>query len=141
MVSNLYAIQCPDCLPGPGKPSPMRWDLVPKPIRMVLLDAGCLLLKHWTRRHHDAHVRFQYAPMVYNGDLYYLQRWARVEWNVSPSQLLFPHEGWPCTEKTRRDGSHLSLLVREAIAHLYSDAADHASHQSHRSLVNISLSH
>lgn len=138
MVSNLYTTQCPNCLPGPGKPSPMRWELVPNPIRTVLLDAGCMLLKHWTRRSHNAHVRFQYAPMIYEGDLYYLQRWSRVEWGVSPSQLIFPHEGWPCTEKTRRDGSHLSLLVRREIANLYADSDDLCSNQCDRELASVS---
>ncbi|MDA0674611.1 MAG: hypothetical protein O3C67_13025, partial [Cyanobacteria bacterium] len=104
MTSLLYAIRCPNCLPGPGKPSPMQWALVPDPIQTVLRDAGCLLLKHWSRRHHHAHVRFQYAPLVYQGDLFYLQRWATVEWNVAPSQLIFPHPGWPCTETTRTHG-------------------------------------
>jgi hypothetical protein len=122
MTSLLYTVHCPNCLPGPGKPSPMRWELVLPPIQAVLQDAGCLLLKHWTRRHHNGHVRFQYAPLVYEGDLFYLQRWATVEWSVSPSQLIFPHAGWPCTEITRTHGNYLSFLVRSAIARLYPDA-------------------
>lgn len=95
------------------------WELVPDQIKEVLLRAGCLPLKHWTRRHHHSHVRFQYAPLVYQGDLFYLQRWAPIEWAVSPSQAIFPHEGWPCTEKTRRKGSFLSLQIRYAIAEQY----------------------
>jgi hypothetical protein len=119
MVHNLYAMSCPSCLPGPGKPSPMMWELVPDQITEVLMRAGCRLLKHWTRRHHHSHVRFQYAPLVYKGDLFYLQRWAPVEWAVAPSQLIFHHEGWPCTEKTRTHGNFLSLMVRRAIAEQY----------------------
>ena len=95
------------------------WELVPEPIKSTLLDSGCLLLKHWTRRHHNSYVRFQYAPLVYEGDLFYLQRWAPVEWSVAPSQLIFPHDGWPCSENTRSHGSLLSLKVRQAIAELY----------------------
>lgn len=115
MKEALHTVHCPACLPGPGKPSPMMWNLVPHDIRTTLLESGCLLLKHWTRRHHDAHIRFQYAPLVYQGDLYYLQRWAPVEWSVVPSQLIFPHEGWPCYETTRSNGNLLSLKVRWAI--------------------------
>ena len=119
MVRTFYTIKCPPCLPGPGKASPMMWELVPQEIKTVLLQEGCLLLKHWMRRHHATYVRFQYAPLVYKGDLFYLQRWALVEWNVVPSQLIFPREGWPCSENTRRKGSLLSLQIRLAIANLY----------------------
>ena len=119
MISTLYTTHCPACLPGPGKPSPMMWDLVPDTIKAVLTDLGCSLLKHWTRKHHAAYIRFQYAPFVYQGDLYYLQRWAPTEWSVVPSQLIFPHEGWPCSEITRSNGSLLSLNVRQAIADIY----------------------
>ncbi|NER81037.1 MAG: hypothetical protein F6K42_16010 [Leptolyngbya sp. SIO1D8] len=97
----------------------MMWDLVPEKIKAVLLESECLLLKHWKRRHHDSHIRFQYAPLVYKDDLFYLQRWASIEWSVVPSQLIFPHEGWPCSESTRSNGSLLSLKVRQAIAELY----------------------
>ena len=119
MTSILHTAHCPACLPGPGKPSPMMWDLVPENIKAVLTKSGCLLLRHWTRRHHGAHIRFQYAPLAYQGDLYYLQRWAPVEWSVVPSQLIFPHEGWPATETTRSNGNLLSLKVRQAIADFY----------------------
>lgn len=119
MVGTFYTINCPACLPGPGKPSPMMWELVPEEIKTVLLDAGCLLLKHWTRRYHAAYIRFQYAPLVYQGDLFYLQRWASVEWSVAPSQVIFPHEGWRCSERVLRHGNSLSLKVRSAIAKLY----------------------
>ena len=119
MVNNLHTMRSPAQLPDPGKPSPIMWDLVPDQIKDVLTQVGCLPLKHWTRRHHNSHVRFQYAPLVYAGDLFYLQRWAPVEWSVSPSQLIFPHEGWPCTEQTRTNGNFLSLRVRRAIAEQY----------------------
>jgi len=88
------------------------WELVPEPIKAVLRAEGCLFLEHWTRRHHGFHVRFQYAPLVYQGELFYLQRWAPVEWSLVPSQLIFPHEGWPCSEQTRRHGNRLFLQVR-----------------------------
>jgi hypothetical protein len=100
----------------------MMWELVPDQIKEVLTRAGCLPLRHWTRRHHNSHVRFQYAPLVYEGDLFYLQRWAPAEWNVSPSQLIFPHESWPCTEKTRTNGNFLAMNVRRAIANHYPQA-------------------
>ena len=113
--------QCPGCLPGPGKPSPLMWNLIPIQVKTVLINEGCMLLKHWARRKHYSYVRFQYAPLVYVGDLFYLQRWSTTEWHVSPSQLIFPHEGWPCSEKTRRNGGHLSFLVRRTIAELFPD--------------------
>ncbi|MEM6716664.1 MAG: hypothetical protein AAF827_16800 [Cyanobacteria bacterium P01_D01_bin.6] len=113
--------QSPVRLPGPGKPSPMMWQLIPTQLKAVLVNEGCMLLKHWERRQHYAYVRFQYAPLVYLGDLFYLQRWSATEWHVSPSQLIFPHDGWPCTEKTRQHGSHLSFLVRRKIAELFPD--------------------
>jgi len=115
------ANQCPGYLPGPGKPSPMMWELVPTQIKSVLLNEGSTLLKHWTRRQHYSYVRFQYAPLVYKGDLFYLQRWSATEWHVSPSQLIFPHEGWPCTEQTRCNGGKWSFLVRRTIAELFPD--------------------
>ena len=123
MASNLYTIRCPASLPGPGKPSPMKWELVPDQIQEVLIRAGCLPIRHWSRRHHSSYVRFQYAPFVYEGDLFYLQRWAPVEWGVSPSQLIFPHESWPCTEKTRTNGNFLALKVRRTIAEHYPSPA------------------
>lgn len=119
MARALYTIHCPAHLPGPGKPSPMMWELVPEAVKTVLVEQGCLLLRHWTRRHHGSHVRFQYAPLVYQGDLFYLQRWAPAEWSVVPSQLIFPHAGWPCSETARTHGNWLSLKVRQAIAYFY----------------------
>lgn len=114
--------QCPRCLPGPGKPSPLMWDLIPIQVKTVLLNEGCMLLKPWARRQHPAYIRFQYAPLVYVGDLFYLQRWSATEWQVSPSQMIFPYEGWPCSASTRRHGGHLSFLVRRAIAELFPDS-------------------
>ena len=106
-------------LPGPGKPSPLMWKLVPAEIRDALLREGCYLLKQWERKPHDVHVRFQYAPLVYEGDLFYLQRWAPVEWGVSPSPVIFPCENWPLSEVTLRRGARLSQLVRWAVAAAY----------------------
>jgi len=135
-MAILQARQCPNCLPGPGKPSPMMWELVPIEVKSVLLDEGSILLKHWTRRQHHAYVRFQYAPLTYKGDLFYLQRWSSTEWHVSPSQLIFPHEGWPCTEQTRRHAGKLSFLVRRAIAELIPDAQPSFSDVPRSSLVS-----
>lgn len=111
---------CPNRLPGPGKPSPMPWELVPELIKVALAVQGCSLLHHWKRRPHHLYVRFQYAPLVYQSDLFYLQRWASAEWGVSPSQIIFPRTGWPCTEKTLRNGSLLSQVVRDTVVHLLS---------------------
>ena len=110
----------PKHLPGPGKPSPMSWELVPELIKATLTAQGCSLLHHWKRRPHHLYVRFQYAPLVYQGDLFYLQRWAAAEWGISPSQIIFPRTGWPCTEKTLRNGSLLSQVVRDAVVRLLS---------------------
>lgn len=121
MISTFDTIHCPTCLPGPGKPSAMMWELVPETIKSVLLASECTLLKHWTRKHHATYVRFQYAPLIYQGDLFYLQRWAPVEWSIVPSQLIFPREGWTCSENTRSNGNFLSILVRRAIAQLYTN--------------------
>ena len=111
---------CPKRLPGPGKPSPMSWELAPELIKFDLRAKGCSLLHHWKRRPHHLYVRFQYAPLVYQGDLFYLQRWAPAEWGVSPSQIIFPRKGWPCTEKALRHGSLLSRVVRNAVVRLLS---------------------
>ncbi|MGF1458125.1 MAG: hypothetical protein ACFBSG_03780 [Leptolyngbyaceae cyanobacterium] len=97
----------------------MGWDLVPDQLQLVLRQEGCLLLKHWVRKRHEAYIRFQYAPLTYQGALFYLQRWSATEWHVSPSQLIFPNDGWPCNEETLRHGSQLSILVRQAISLLY----------------------
>ncbi len=97
----------------------MMWALVLEPIKAALTAQGCLLLPHWERQAHKAYVRFQYAPLTYQGNLFYLQRWAPVEWAVAPSQLIFPRSGWCCSEQTRRHGGELSLLVRQVIARLY----------------------
>ena len=111
---------CPKRLPGSGKPSPMSWELVPELIKATLKTKGCSLLHHWRRRPHHLYVRFQYAPLVYQGDLFYLQRWAPAEWGVSPSQVIFPRPGWPCTEKALRNGGLLSQMVRDAVVKLLS---------------------
>lgn len=129
--------QYPKRLPGPGKPSPMMWELVPTEVKTILLNAGSTLLKHWARRQHYAYVRFQYAPLVYKGELFYLQRWSATEWHVSPSQLIFPHEGWPCTEETRRHASNLSILVRRAIAELLPDSQPSFSDRFQSSLTSV----
>ncbi|MBF2035846.1 MAG: hypothetical protein IGR92_10275 [Leptolyngbyaceae cyanobacterium T60_A2020_046] len=124
MLPSLYTLHCPSCLPGPGKPSSISWRWVPAEIRAALEDHGCLLLRHWTRRPHTLHVRFQYAPFLYLGELFYLQRWSAVEWAVSPSQIIFPHPGWPCSELTRRHGAELSDLVRQTVTTLYPNTGD-----------------
>ncbi len=111
---------CPAHLPGPGKPSPLSWQLVPALVKTALTDKGCSLLHHWKRRPHHLYVRFQYAPLVYQGDLFYIQRWASAEWGVSPSQIIFPRNGWSCPEKALRHGSLLSQVVRKAIVELLS---------------------
>jgi hypothetical protein len=106
-------------LPGPGKPSPLMWKLVPSEISAILLREGCFLIKQWGRKPHHVHVRFQYAPLVFEGDLFYLQRWAPIEWSVSPSGVIFCRENWPLTELTLRRGAYLSTLVRDVVARLY----------------------
>lgn len=106
-------------LPGPGKPSPLLWKWVPLPIQQTLQTAGCYLIRQWARQPHDMHVRFQYAPLVYEGDLFYLQRWALVEWAVSPSQVIFPRKQWPLYPKTLSNGSELSQAVRQTVAGIF----------------------
>lgn len=117
---GMEKVICPNHLPGPGKPSPMSWQLAPELIKAALTAQGCSLLHHWKRRPHHLYVRFQYAPLVYQADLFYLQRWASAEWGVSPSQIIFPRKGWPCTEKALRNGSLLSQVVRDAVVRLLS---------------------
>ena len=116
----METVICPTRLPGPGKPSPLSWQLVPDLVKAALTDKGCSLLHHWKRRPHHLYVRFQYAPLVYQGDLFYLQRWAAAEWGVAPSQIVFPRQGWACSEKALRNGSLLSQAVRNAIVQLLS---------------------
>ncbi|NET37995.1 MAG: hypothetical protein F6K19_39360 [Cyanothece sp. SIO1E1] len=112
-------IVCPQCLPSPGKPSPMSWALVPEIIKDALAAQGCSFLHHWQRKPHHLYVRFQYAPLVFQGHLFYLQRWAPAEWGVSPSQIVFPRSGWICTEETLSHGSLLSQVVRDAVIQMY----------------------
>jgi hypothetical protein len=95
------------------------WKLVPADIVETLLREKCFLIKQWERKPHALHVRFQYAPLVFEGELFYLQRWAPVEWGVSPSAVIFPNEKWPLTETTLQRGAYLSVLVRTVIARLY----------------------
>ena len=137
-MATVQEKKCPGCLPGPGKPSPMMWELVPTQIKRVLQQEGCILLRHWSRRRHRSYVRFQYAPLAYKDDLFYLQRWSATEWQVSPSQLIFPNEGWPCSELTRQHGGHLSFMVRRTIAQLFPDPVLHFSDRPTNQLIAVS---
>jgi hypothetical protein len=128
MVTTYHPVLQPDViqqLPAPGKPSPLMWKLVPSEIRLVLLQQGCFLIKQWDRKPHQVHVRFQYAPMVFDGELFYLQRWAPVEWSVSPSGVIFCRENWPVTEITLRRGAYLANRVRQVVAQLYPASLEH----------------
>lgn len=108
-----------------NQPGSISWKMVPDFIQTVLATEGCTLLKHRCERPLLAHIRFQYAPLFYQGGLYYLQRWSCREWGVSPSQIIFPAEG-PCPLECLDKGSQLSLLVKKAVANFYGDFPDNS---------------
>lgn len=110
------------------QPGLMPWTTVPDFIQTVLRTRGCTLLRHQYRRPQLKHIRFQYVPFSYQGDLYYLQRWSRDEWGVSPSQVIFPDEG-ACPLKLLSNGSLLTTVVKKAVAKFYGHFPDDFSLQ------------
>lgn len=107
------------------QPGSISWKAVPDFIQKVLIDQGCILLNHRCERPQLTHIRFQYVPLSYQGVLYYLQRWSRDEWGVSPSPVIFPTEG-PCSFNGLSNGSMLSLLVKQAVAKFYGHFPDNS---------------
>lgn len=117
---------------GAKQPGPITWNTVPDFIQRALTTEGCTLLNHRRERPLAPHIRFQYAPLAYQGELYYLQRWSHHEWGVSPSQIIFPTEG-PCSMTILNHSSLLSLLVKKAVANFYDDFPDNSPlRPSHR---------
>ena len=108
-----------------NQPGQISWKAVPDFIQKVLTTQGCTLLRHHRERPHLKHIRFQYVPLAYQGELYYLQRWSRDEWGVSPSQIIFPNEG-SCPANMLSNGSMLSMLVKNAIATFYGHFPDNS---------------
>ena len=127
-----------------SQPGPISWKTVPDFIQKTLTAEGCALLRHRYEHPLLAHIRFQYVPLAYQGDLYYLQRWSRHEWGVSPSQMIFPDEH-TCPLEILNNGSLLSLLVKKAIACFYGDFPDNSplqpspSNRRHPSSVILPL--
>lgn len=111
------------------QPGLMLWTTVPDFIQTVLKTQGCTLLRHQCRRPQLKHIRFQYVPFAYQGDLYYLQRWSRDEWGVTPSQIIFPAEG-SCPLALLSNGSLLATVVKKAVANFYGHFSDDFSLQS-----------
>ena len=107
------------------QPGLSSWKTVPDFIQKTLTAQGCTLLKYHRERPKLAHIRFQYMPFAYQGDLYYLQRWSHHEWGVSPSQIIFPSEG-PCPLELLNNGNMLSSLVKTAVAKFYGDFPDNS---------------
>lgn len=97
---------------------PISWKTVPEFIQNALSTQGCTLLKHHRDHPHHKHIRFQYVPLSYQGCLYYLQKWSRDEWGVSPCQIIFPAEG-ACSFEALNDSSLLSSVVQNAVARFY----------------------
>lgn len=109
-----------------NQPGPITWNAVPDFIQKALITEGCTLLKHRRERPILApHIRFQYVPLAFQGELYYLQRWSHHEWGISPSKLIFPVEG-ACSMVVLSNGSLLSLLVKKAVASFYGDFPDNS---------------
>lgn len=104
---------------------PIAWNAVPDFIQKALTTEGCTLLKYQRERPKLVHIRFQYVPFAYQGDLYYLQRWSAHEWGVSPSQIIFPTEG-PCSSEALNNGNLLSLVVKRAVAKFYGHFPDNS---------------
>ena len=111
-----------------NQPGQITWQAVPDFIQRVLTTQGCTLLRHRRERPQLSHIRFQYVPFAYQGNLYYLQRWSRDEWGVSPSQIIFPSEG-PCPFALLDNGSLLSLLIKQAIANAHGHSPDNSPFQ------------
>ena len=112
-----------------SQPGPMTWNTVPDFIQRTLTTEGCTLINQRHRHPLVSHIRFQYVPLAYQGELYYLQRWSHHEWGVSPSQIIFPTES-PCSMAILSHGSLLSLAVKKAVANFYDDFPDHSPRQS-----------
>ncbi len=108
-----------------AQPGPSTWKTVPDFIQKVLTAQGCTLLKYHLERPDLAHIRFQYLPFAYQSDLYYLQRWSRHEWGVSPSPIIFPSEG-TCSMAALNNGNMLSSLVKHTVAKVYGDFPDNS---------------
>lgn len=106
-----------------NQPGLMSWKTVPEFIQTALKTQGCTLLKHRRDYPRLKHIRFQYVPLSYQGDLYYLQKWSHHEWGVSPSQIIFPTEG-TCPLQVLSNGSLLLALVKKAVASFYGDFPD-----------------
>ncbi len=108
-----------------NQPGLSSWKTVPDFIQQTLTVQGCTLLKYHRDRPKLAHIRFQYMPFAYQGELYYLQRWSHHEWGVSPSQIIFPAEG-ACSLAVLSNGNMLSSLVKQAVAQFYGDFPDNS---------------
>ena len=51
------------------KPGPIPWQAVPEFIQNALIGQGCVLLEQYQQRPHLPHIRFQYAPLLYQENL------------------------------------------------------------------------
>ncbi|MEO0489942.1 MAG: hypothetical protein AAFZ49_10355 [Cyanobacteria bacterium J06659_2] len=96
------------------RPGPMSWEWVPQFIQDTLRAAGCIFFTAVNEINRLPHIRFQYAPLVFQGSLYYLQRWSIHEWGVSPSQVLFPESGG-CPLTVLSAGGFLTQRVKAAV--------------------------
>lgn len=114
--------------PTACQPGLMSWTTVPDFIQAALKTRGCTLLRHQRQRPQLKHIRFQYAPFAYQDNLYYLQKWSRDEWGVSPSQIIFPAEG-ACPFELLSNGSLLATVVKKAVAKFYGHFPDDFSLQ------------
>ncbi|MEA5466747.1 hypothetical protein [Leptothoe sp. PORK10 BA2] len=110
-------------------PGAIAWKSVPDFIQTVLITEGCTLLKQPREQPQIPHIRFQYVPMTYQGNLYYLQKWSHHEWGVLPSQLIFPALG-TCPFEALNNGSLLSSLVKKAVAKFYGHSLDNSPFQA-----------
>ena len=104
---------------------PITWQSVPDFIQMALIAEGCTLLQPQRQQAQLPHLRFQYIPLSYQGNLYYLQKWSLHEWGVSPSQLIFPADG-ACPFAALTHGSLLSSRVKKAVANFYGHSPNHS---------------
>lgn len=109
----------------PNQPGLISWQTVPDFIRKTLSAQGCTLLKYNRQRPKLAHIRFQYAPLAYQDELYYLQQWSHHEWGVTPSQIIFPSEG-ACPLAVLNSGGLLSSVVKKAVANFYGHFPDNS---------------
>lgn len=117
-------------------PGLMSWAQVPQFIQAVLRAEGCTFFAPVNDINRLPHIRFQYAPLVFQGSLYYLQRWSIHEWGISPSQVLFPESGG-CPLAVLSAGSFLAQRIKAAVRRFDQGANPESTSPSFNHLLQL----